>query len=85
MQQRIQEALVKRYGRDVDGETIEERVDQLKTALQDRGFDVEVDQSGDLPILRERNCPYLELAQSDPRILKWNSLFTRKYWEVQYH
>ncbi|MAT13936.1 MAG: transcriptional regulator [Planctomyces sp.] len=78
LQQRIQEALVKRYGRDVDGETVQERVDQLKTALQDRGFDVEVDRTGPLPVLRERNCPYLELAQSDPRICEMEQLVYEK-------
>ncbi|QDU79973.1 MarR family protein [Polystyrenella longa] len=78
LQQRIQEALVKRYGRDVDGETLHERVEQLKTALQDRGFDVEVDQTGPLPVLRERNCPYLELAQSDPRICEMEQLVYEK-------
>ncbi|MCA9042575.1 MAG: MarR family transcriptional regulator [Planctomycetaceae bacterium] len=78
LQQRIQEALVKRYGRDVDGETVQERIAQLKTSLQERGFDVEVDETGPLPILRERNCPYLELAQSDPRICEMEQLVYEK-------
>lgn len=39
---RVQRALVERYGRDVDAETLEERIEQLRDALQSRGFDVEI-------------------------------------------
>lgn len=65
---RIRDAFVHRYGRVVHAESLEQRILQLQTALSDRGFDVEVDQSGPLPILRENNCPYQELANSDPSI-----------------
>lgn len=65
---RVQEALVERYGSFVHGNSVRERLDELKTALVERGFDVEVDDSGPLPILRENNCPYRELANSDPAI-----------------
>ena len=64
----IQRSLVQQYGRDVQGASLYERVAQLRVALIDRGFDVEVDSSGELPILRENNCPYLELASSDSSI-----------------
>lgn len=75
---RIQEALVQRYGENVDGETVQERMRQLKSSLHDRGFDVEVDETGPLPILREKNCPYLELAQHDPRICEMEQLVYEK-------
>ena len=65
---RVQEALVSEYGRLVDGNSMDERIEQLRTALVDRGFDVELDSSGSLPILRENNCPYLDLASSDKHI-----------------
>ncbi len=75
---RIQNALVARYGSNVQGESLQDRIEQLCDALVDRGFDVEVDVSGDLPILRENNCPYLELASSHPEICELErSVFKR--------
>jgi predicted ArsR family transcriptional regulator len=65
---RVREALVQRYGQAVQGASVTERFTELMLALNDRGFDVEVDASGGLPILRENNCPYHELAASDPAI-----------------
>lgn len=66
--QGVQQALVNRYGKVVQGASLEERIEQLRQALSDRGFSVEVDSSSGLPILRENNCPYHELASSDPSI-----------------
>ena len=65
---RIQDTLAARYGRGVDGRTVKERVEQLRTRLAESGFDVEVDAQGRLPILRENNCPYYDLASTDPSI-----------------
>lgn len=65
---RVREALVRRYGKVVNAQSVGERFHELKSALVERGFDVEVDASGSLPILRENNCPYLELASDDPTI-----------------
>ena len=65
---RIRDSLVQRYGSRVQADLIESRVDQLQTTLADRGFDVETDHSGCLPILRENNCPYHELASTDSTI-----------------
>ncbi len=60
--------MANRLGSVVRGETLRERIEQLKMALLERGFDVEVDDSGPLSILRENSCPYLDLAGSDSRI-----------------
>lgn len=65
---RIRDAFVDRYQRTVHGNSLNQRMAELQTALVDRGFDVEFDDSGRLPILRENNCPYLEIASSDPTI-----------------
>lgn len=65
---RLREALIRRYGRSVRGNTLQERFDELKLSLSERGFRVEVGNVGNLPILRETNCPYHELAQKDPGI-----------------
>ena len=76
--ERIREALVARYGHLVQAETLGERFRQLGEALSDRGFHVEVDSTGQLPILRENNCPYLELAHSDPAICELEKEVFRK-------
>ena len=65
---RIRDSLVQRYGSRVQADLIESRVNQLQAALSDRGFDVETDHSEGLPILRENNCPYHELASTDSMI-----------------
>ncbi|MCC7423740.1 MAG: MarR family transcriptional regulator [Planctomycetaceae bacterium] len=74
----VRESLVRNYGAEVRGATLGERMRELCGALADRGYDVElVTHTGEgpetlssesLPILRENNCPYLELASSDPSI-----------------
>ncbi|MEX0716018.1 MAG: MarR family transcriptional regulator [Planctomycetaceae bacterium] len=66
--ERIRGAFIRQYEPAVQGESLADRIGELATALEERGFDVEVDDSGELPILRENNCPYLELASSDPSI-----------------
>lgn len=65
---RIQDALAARYGRGVDGTTVKERLEQLRRSLAESGFDVEVDAHGRLPVLRENNCPYYDLASADSSI-----------------
>ncbi len=66
--QGIEDALVIRYGRVVTSEDVEIRMAELGSVLAENGFDVDVDTSGPLPILRENNCPYHELASTDSTI-----------------
>lgn len=65
---RIQETMARRYGRGVDGRTVKERIEQLRRTLAESGFDVELDAHGRLPVLRENNCPYYDLASADSSI-----------------
>lgn len=65
---RIQTSLVQQYGKNVDAPSLQGRMEQLKQALGERGFVVELDHSGPLPILREHNCPYHDIASGDPSI-----------------
>lgn len=64
----VREAFAANYGAAVRGETLPERIGALCRSLEEKGFDVELDTRSGLPILRENNCPYLELAESDPSI-----------------
>lgn len=69
---RLRAAMAERYGLEVDGETLHDRVQQLEAVLTRRGADVEIDvrddSAGELPILRENNCPYHRLATADRSI-----------------
>lgn len=62
---RLRDALARRYGAEISGRTLDERLEQLRVALNQRGFHVELDSRDGLPILRESNCPYHELAGID--------------------
>lgn len=66
--QRIEATLAHRYGRGVDAKTQADRIDQLRRRLLESGLDIEVDQSGELPVLRENSCPYFDLAVGDLEI-----------------
>jgi predicted ArsR family transcriptional regulator len=61
---RVRDALVSRLGRFGEAE-LHDRVRRLGDSLLSRGYDVEVGSDGSLPILRENNCPYQELAEED--------------------
>jgi len=65
---RVRESMVRRYGRTDRSRPLTDRLKQLQVSLADRGYDVEIDETGDLPILRENSCPYQELASSDDGI-----------------
>jgi len=62
--ERVRQALVMRLGRFGEG-VLTERVKRLSKSLQERGYDVELGLADSLPILRENNCPYQELAEED--------------------
>jgi predicted ArsR family transcriptional regulator len=65
----LKDEFAKRLGAAVNGGTVDQRLIQLKVALEARGFDVQVDHDSEGPaILRERYCPYHELAVADRRI-----------------
>lgn len=65
---RVCDALVERFGADVRGETLDRRLEGVKRVFADRGIDVEIDRRGPLPILRENDCPYPDLAATDRSI-----------------
>jgi predicted ArsR family transcriptional regulator len=65
---RMQARMVQRYGRTVDAPTVPQRMEQLRGALVDRGFQAEFEQRGQLPVLREQHCPYHDLAAADSTI-----------------
>ena len=66
---RLQDALVARYGGESDGAgELADRLAGLRDALRVHGYQVELDVTGDRPVLREHHCPYLDISEDDPRI-----------------
>ena len=66
---RLQDTLVARYGGESDGAgALADRLAGLRDALRVHGFEVELDETGDRPVLREHHCPYLDISEDDPRI-----------------
>lgn len=65
---RIAESLIQRYGQGVSGGSLPDRLDGLKKSLTERGFSVELEQVDGQTVLRETNCPYMELAIEDESI-----------------
>ncbi len=74
----IRDEFVRRFGR-VDSEgPIGDRVRQLTSELESQGYDVGYSVDGTLPILREHNCPYQDLAAADPSICEMEAdVFSR--------
>ena len=66
--QRVSEALAEKYEAEVGGGSLHDRLKALRHTLAERGIEVEVDSAGPRPILREYQCPYQELAESDRSI-----------------
>jgi predicted ArsR family transcriptional regulator len=56
------------YQSEVDGLSIEERLDLIKELLTREGFTVEWEQHGDFYHIREVNCPYYRVGQNHPEV-----------------
>ncbi|HBN75053.1 MAG TPA: transcriptional regulator [Planctomycetaceae bacterium] len=64
----LKKTLINRYGRDIDGIDLSERIQQLQQVLQDYGYQCEVDQQANKVSLTEKCCPYHDLAVEDRSI-----------------
>jgi predicted ArsR family transcriptional regulator len=62
---RVADKMAERYRRQMPGQDVRERLADLQRLLADRGIDAEVDDKGQLPVLRQHSCPYHELAEVD--------------------
>jgi predicted ArsR family transcriptional regulator len=56
------------YQSEVDGLTVEERLDLIQDLLTKEGFTVEWEQQGDFYHIREVNCPYYRVWQNHPEV-----------------
>lgn len=62
---RVADKLAERYRREIAGNDVHQRLLDLQKLLIERGVDVEVDESRELPVLRQHSCPYYDLAEAD--------------------
>jgi predicted ArsR family transcriptional regulator len=62
---RVADRMAEQYRRQMPGQDVHERLVDLRKLLIDRGIDVEVDENGQLPVLRQHSCPYHGLAEVD--------------------
>lgn len=56
------------YQDEVQGLSVEERLDLIKRLLTHEGFTVEWEQKGDFYHIREVNCPYYRVGQNHPEV-----------------
>ena len=66
----VRQALVERFGSRIEESSLAGRLQKLCSVLTEHGFDIDLatgeeTESGNLPILREHNCPYHEIASED--------------------
>lgn len=78
LRNKVRDALAARFGSVQKGETILERLQLLQSEMRERGYDLAVEERDGLPILKENNCPYHELAEVDREICELEQdVFTR--------
>lgn len=65
---RIAQGLAGRYRERITGNTLIERMQETGDLFGERSVPFEVDNSGDLPVLRALECPYPTLAEKDRSI-----------------
>ncbi len=66
--QRLVTTLSSGYASQIRGQTLTERMESLQALLGERQIPVEIDQSGQLPVLSSLACPYPDLAEQDRSI-----------------
>ena len=65
---RVVKSLAGRYARQIEGQTVAERMQSLSKLLGRRRVPFTRDETGELPVLTAHACPYPELAEADPGI-----------------
>lgn len=63
--QRIARTMAGMYGSQVQGNSTEERMQQVSALFAERNVPFDVDSSGGLPVLKAIACPYPQLAEQD--------------------
>lgn len=64
----IAESISARHAGDLDGMSIEQRLDLIKDVLNREGFSVDWEKVGDSYQIHESNCPYFYIGQNHPEV-----------------
>jgi predicted ArsR family transcriptional regulator len=56
------------YAEQMQGLSMEERLEMAKTLLAEEGFNVEWEKTGEQYHIHEITCPYLQIGQSHPEV-----------------
>jgi len=68
LRQNIQNSMAARFSSVSQGTTLQERLEILRSLMQEKGYSVEIQDRDGSPVLRETNCPYHDLANDDRTI-----------------
>ena len=60
--------LADEYTEQMKGLDIEERLDLVKTLLEEEGFDIEWEKTGNQYRINEISCPYYQIGQNHPEV-----------------
>jgi len=63
--QRLSKRLATQYASQIQGETVEQRMESLAELFRERQIPFEVNHANELPLLRATACPYPDLAEQD--------------------
>jgi predicted ArsR family transcriptional regulator len=76
--QRVSRRLAEAYGGEIEGPSVEDRMEQLARVFQERRISFSVDHVGSAPRLTALTCPYPGLANGDRSICAMErQLFTK--------
>ncbi len=80
---RVANRLARSYQRQMPGQTLGERLDDLYHLLSGRGIDIEVLRDRQLPVLRQHSCPYHKLAELDRSVCGMEKLILERALDSQ--
>lgn len=72
--QRLSKRLATQYASQIEGETVEQRMESLADLFRQRQIPFEVERSHELPLLRATACPYPGLAEQDRSVCSMERL-----------
>jgi predicted ArsR family transcriptional regulator len=64
----VASTMAEAYASEMEGMTLEERIDGLRELLAKEGFDVEIESKHGELLIRELSCPYFGIGQSHPEV-----------------
>jgi DeoR family transcriptional regulator, suf operon transcriptional repressor len=70
--------MAEEYAEQMQGLSMEERLEMAKTLLAEEGFDVEWEKAGEQYCIHEITCPYLQIGQNHPEVCTVDQILISK-------